>query len=157
MHKRLRSLFTGTVQGVGFRPSLYRLARRHNLSGFIKNTGQGVFLEIEGEAYVVDLFYTELPGAYPPMSQVEHIETEEIPLKNDRTFIISKSSLDAQPDVLITPDIATCVACRDELLNPLNRRYRYPFTNCTDCGPRLSILKEVPYDRMNTSMACFYS
>lgn len=155
MHKRLCSLFTGTVQGVGFRPSLYRLARRHNLSGFIKNTGQGVLLEIEGESYVVDLFYTELPGAYPPMSQVENVKTQKIPLKNDNAFTILKSTSNARPDVLITPDIATCVACRDELLNPLNRRYRYPFINCTDCGPRLTILKEVPYDRKNTSMTCF--
>jgi hydrogenase maturation protein HypF len=112
-------------------------------------------MEIEGESYVIDLFYTELPNAYPPMSQVENVETQEIPLKNDSAFTILKSTSDAQPDVLITPDIATCVACRDELLNPLNRRYHYPFINCTDCGPRLTILKEVPYDRANTSMACF--
>ena len=101
MHKRLRSLFTGTVQGVGFRPSLYRLARHHNLSGFIKNTGQGVLLEIEGEAYVVDLFYTELPNAYPPMSQVENVETQDIPLRNDCAFTILKSTSDTLPDVQI--------------------------------------------------------
>ena len=76
MQKRLRSLFTGIVQGVGFRPSLYRLARRHNLSGFIKNTGQGVHLEIEGESFLLDLFHSELSRSYPPMSQVENIITE---------------------------------------------------------------------------------
>lgn len=155
MQKRLRSLFTGIVQGVGFRPSLYRLARRHNLSGFIKNTGQGVHLEIEGESFLLDLFHSELSRSYPPMSQVENIITEEILLKHDQTFTILKSTSDARPDVLITPDIATCIKCRDELTNPLNRRYAYPFINCTECGPRLTILKEVPYDRANTSMACF--
>ncbi len=155
MQKRLRSLFTGIVQGVGFRPSLYRLARRHNLSGFIKNTGQGVLLEIEGRTYLTDLFYNELSNTYPPMSRVEQVTTEEITPLGDKTFTIHKSTSDAHPDVLITPDIATCVACEDELSNPLNRRYRYPFINCTDCGPRLTILENVPYDRANTSMSCF--
>lgn len=155
MHKRLSTLFTGTVQGVGFRPSLYRLACRHHLTGFIKNTGRGVLLEIEGEAFLLDLFYRQLPGTYPAMAQVEKVVTEEIPLKHDPSFKILESTPDARPDVLITPDIATCTACRDELLNPLNKRYRYPFINCTDCGPRLTILKKVPYDRKNTAMACF--
>ena len=110
MQKRLRSLFTGIVQGVGFRPSLYRLARRHNLSGFIKNTGNGVLLEIEGGSFALDLFYSELSNCYPPMSQVEKVVTEEIPPEHDRRFKILKSTSDAHPDVLITPDIALLTA-----------------------------------------------
>jgi len=143
------------VQGVGFRPFVYRLAVQHHLTGFVQNRPEGVTVEVEGPQEVVDAFADQVRRELPPLAHITNIETTILDIRNEQAFEIILSDARGQADVHITPDAATCPDCLNELFDPQNRRYRYPFTNCTNCGPRLTLINSVPYDRANTSMACF--
>lgn len=153
--KRVRYLFSGIVQGVGFRPLVYLLARNCGLTGFVQNSPEGVIAEVEGSFAAIEAFRTRLLGELPPLSSITRMETTEIEIRNDPAFKILPSSAQGPADVHITPDAATCPDCLQELFDPADRRYRYPFINCTHCGPRLTIISAIPYDRPHTSMACF--
>ena len=145
----------GTVQGVGFRPTVYRLAKDCRLRGEVGNDGEGVWIYVAGKQDAIDTFVARLRVECPPLAKIEAIIRR--PYEGDRTFIdftIVKSSSTAIRTE-IAADAATCPACRAEIFDPFSRWYRYPFTNCTHCGPRLSIIKRLPYDRGNTSMAEF--
>ena len=153
--KRVRYLFSGVVQGVGFRPFIYRLAVKNVLRGFVQNRPDGVLVEVEGTGAAIDSFLAGIRQELPPLADVTNISAEEIALRTDDNFRIIASDTQGDGDVHISPDIAICRDCLKELFDPQDRRYRYPFINCTNCGPRLTIIKSIPYDRINTSMACF--
>ena len=153
--KRVRYLFSGVVQGVGFRPFIYRLAVKNVLRGFVQNRPDGVLVEVEGTGAAIDSFLAGIRQELPPLANVTNISAEEIALRTDDNFRIIASDTQGDGDVHISPDIAICRDCLKELFDPQDRRYRYPFINCTNCGPRLTIIKSIPYDRINTSMACF--
>src|SRR5512136_1389141 len=144
----------GVVQGVGFRPFVYGLATRLDLKGWVINTSAGVVIEVEGTSLALDEFLQDLVRKAPPISRIEAIESRPIPRNGYARFEIRESRAEAGY-VLVSPDIATCEACRKELFDPADRRFRYPFTNCTNCGPRFTIIAEVPYDRPLTTMAPF--
>ena len=146
----------GIVQGVGFRPFIHRQVQRRGLRGYIKNTSSGVELELEGEREALEAFVRELPGEAPALAVIEEIETAYSPeLKHFPDFEIRASKTEALRDTLVSPDICICDDCLRELNDPADRRYRYPFLNCTNCGPRFTIIRDVPYDRCKTSMARF--
>jgi hydrogenase maturation protein HypF len=145
----------GIVQGVGFRPYIYRLATEINLTGFITNTETGVSIEIEGPPEAVEAFLSRLPKEAPPLARITSLETSDRPSTHHQGFRILPSRAGAARRVLISPDVAICHDCRRELLNPTDRRFRYPFINCTNCGPRYTIVRDIPYDRAQTSMAVF--
>ncbi len=155
MIKRVRYLFSGVVQGVGFRPFIYRMATRHSLSGFVQNRPDGVVVEVEGPADAIHSFMSSVNGDPPPLADVSGISSGEVEIKNDKAFRIIESEAGGPGNVHITPDIATCGDCLKELFDTADRRFHYPFINCTNCGPRLTIIKDIPYDRINTSMSCF--
>lgn len=144
----------GIVQGVGFRPFLYRLANSHFLSGFAYNTAYGVYTEIEGTQANCDVFLRLLKEMPPPLSHITAIDIDYIPAVGERSFSILKS-VGGTPHTFISPDIGICNACKEEISDPKNRRFKYPFTNCTNCGPRFSIIRDIPYDRKNTTMSGF--
>jgi hydrogenase maturation protein HypF len=145
----------GVVQGVGFRPFVYQLAARHNLRGWVCNTSEDVKIEVEGEAKDIEEFTKGLREQAPPMSHIEDIQVVSAQPQNYDRFEIRESVTEAGKYQLISPDIATCPDCLKEIFDPKNRRYRYPFTNCTNCGPRFTIIKDIPYDRPNTTMQNF--
>ena len=145
----------GVVQGVGFRPFVYRLAIKYNLKGWVCNTSEDVKIEVEGEAEAIERFYFELQSKAPPLARIEGITISYHPLAGYTSFEIRHSITEEGKYQLISPDIATCQACLNELLNPNDRRYRYPFTNCTNCGPRFTIIEDMPYDRPKTTMRYF--
>ena len=153
--KRVRYRFYGMVQGVGFRPFVYRLAFKNSLTGFVQNRPEGVTAEVEGPPSVVDAFPDLVRQELPPLAHITNVESTNLEIINDKTFEIISSDAQGHADVHITPDAATCPDCVSELFDPDNRRYRYPFINCTNCGPRLTIINAIPYDRTNTSMSCF--
>jgi hydrogenase maturation protein HypF len=153
--RRIRYLFTGIVQGVGFRPFIYRIATNHRLGGFVCNTPEGVTLEVEGPAARLEKFSSDVLKSLPPAAEVSGISKSDVAVLGEPDFRIVASEQEGRKKVLISPDIATCADCLRELNDPEDRRYRYPFINCTHCGPRLTIIRDVPYDRENTSMACF--
>jgi hydrogenase maturation protein HypF len=146
---------TGIVQGVGFRPFVYRLAHECDLAGLIANTPAGVSIEVQGHAQQVDRFLERLQNDAPPLAKITSLSPREIELQADSTFRIVTSRLDAPPRALISPDVAVCDDCLREMWNPRDRRFRYPFINCTNCGPRFTIIRDIPYDRPRTSMASF--
>jgi hydrogenase maturation protein HypF len=146
---------TGIVQGVGFRPYVYRLARERGLSGRICNNAAGVEIEIEGDASGVEDFLARLPREAPPLARITGINVRELECRRDESFHIVASEAGAERRVLISPDIAICGDCLRELFDPRDRRYLYPFTNCTNCGPRYTIVRDIPYDRARTSMSVF--
>jgi hydrogenase maturation protein HypF len=153
---RARVRVTGTVQGVGFRPYVYRLAGELSLGGYVLNDAHGVLIEVEGSAAVIDRFLERLPSEAPPLAVLERVTVEErAPSGEERTFAIVASVAGDIPDAPITPDSATCGDCLRELFDPADRRFRYPFVNCTNCGPRFTIVRGVPYDRPVTTMAGF--
>ena len=152
---RRRLRVTGVVQGVGFRPFVYTLARRLLLSGFVGNDSSGVFIEVEGARQAVDAFQAALVEQPPPLAYVESVQATDLALRGDGAFVIVHSAAQPAQRTLISPDICLCADCRRELLDPADRRYRYPFSNCTNCGPRFSIIGDIPYDRPLTSMAPF--
>jgi hydrogenase maturation protein HypF len=153
--KRARYLFTGIVQGVGFRPFIYRLAARNGLVGFVQNRPDGVLVEVQGSSTAIDSFFSNVGQELPPLANITGIESSKIAVTGDTEFKIIVSDDDGQGDVHIAPDSAVCADCLKELFNPDNRRFRYPFINCTNCGPRLTIINDIPYDRIHTSMDCF--
>ncbi|MBV9314037.1 MAG: carbamoyltransferase HypF [Pseudonocardia sp.] len=152
---RLRVRVAGIVQGVGFRPFVHGLASGLGLSGFVGNDESGVFVEAEGEPEALDKLLDELARRPPPLAVVESVTSREIPVVGGDGFTIVASTAAGQRATLISPDTATCDACLAELYDPANRRYRYPFINCTHCGPRFTIVTGVPYDRPATTMAGF--
>jgi hydrogenase maturation protein HypF len=153
--RRARVRVTGTVQGVGFRPYVHRLAGELSLGGYVLNDAQGVLIEVEGAGAEIDRFLARLPSDAPPLAVVEHVVSEEMAPTGDQAFAIRDSVAGAVPDAPITPDTATCADCLRELFDPADRRFRYPFINCTNCGPRFTIVRGVPYDRALTTMASF--
>lgn len=152
---RLRLVIQGVVQGVGFRPFIYRLANRLGLKGWVNNSTGGVIIEVEGSPDDLERFSHLIESEKPPLSSIHRIETTWLKTTGSTTFEVAMSETSGENKVLILPDIATCSDCLEDILDPLNRRYLYPFTNCTNCGPRFSIIREIPYDRANTSMAHF--
>ena len=146
---------TGVVQGVGFRPFVYQLAREHGLAGWVCNTSAGVDIEVEGPAPALIQFLADLKAQAPPLAHVESITATDSPPDGYRQFEIRRSVTQEGEYQLISPDIATCQDCLRELLDPQDRRYRYPFTNCTNCGPRFTIIEDIPYDRPKTTMRDF--
>ncbi|MEG2211197.1 MAG: carbamoyltransferase HypF [Raoultibacter sp.] len=146
----------GIVQGVGFRPFVYRMAKKYLVSGWVLNATDGVFIHAEAESNLLDEFVIELSENPPAASQVTEIDLHEVPLEGFDTFEIRFSDAGAvEKTTLVSPDLATCDDCAQELFDPADRRYRYPFINCTNCGPRFTIIEKLPYDRKNTSMAAF--
>jgi hydrogenase maturation protein HypF len=145
----------GIVQGVGFRPFVYGLAIKHNLRGWVYNTSEDVKIEIEGAGEAIKQFEQELETKAPPLAHIENIAVRYHSPRGYESFEIRQSQAQAGRYQLISPDVATCQACLGELLNPEDRRYRYPFTNCTNCGPRFTIIENMPYDRLKTTMRYF--
>lgn len=147
---------TGIVQGVGFRPFVYRLANECNLVGSITNTVAGVSIEVEGPADAVDTFLKRLPEEIPPLAKITSLVQRQAESQGDKSFqILSSRRSDEAPKALIPPDVAVCEDCLREMNDPRDRRFRYPFINCTNCGPRFTIIRDIPYDRARTSMAVF--
>jgi hydrogenase maturation protein HypF len=152
---RLQVLVRGVVQGVGFRPFVYKLAIAEGLTGTIGNDTDGVTIEVEGPASHVNEFVVRLRAEAPPLSRVDAVTVREIALLGDSCFRIIASEVLGRVSTGIPADAATCQDCLRELLDPADRRYRYPFLNCTNCGPRFTITRRIPYDRPQTSMAAF--
>ena len=152
---RSRISARGTVQGVGFRPFVYRLANSLGLAGLARNTPEGVVIEVEGDAKAVVEFIDRLGREAPPLSRIASLETAALPPTGVTEFRIIESEPGAQPTALIPPDVALCADCAREIADPADRRFGYPFTNCTNCGPRFSIVLGIPYDRPQTTMASF--
>jgi len=143
------------VQGVGFRPFAFRLATELELGGFVLNGAEGVELEVEGEPARVEEFLRRLRADAPPLAAVEAVRTTELAAAGERGFRIAGSADVGGPAAPVPPDVATCDACLAELFDPADRRHRYPFVNCTECGPRFTIVRSTPYDRAQTTMAEF--
>jgi hydrogenase maturation protein HypF len=153
--ERQRLTITGVVQGVGFRPFVYGLALQHGLTGYVGNHSGGVFVEVEGPPEALLAFQRDLTGQPPPLAHIEQVAVERVPLQGNLAFTIVPSQAEVTASTLISPDICLCADCLAELFDPHNRRYRYPFINCTNCGPRFTIIKDIPYDRPLTTMAAF--
>jgi hydrogenase maturation protein HypF len=145
----------GIVQGVGFRPFVYALARRHGLTGLVRNDAEGVHIEAEGDVERLDLFLRGIEEDAPPLAVVETVAWRPLAALGEREFRIEESKVGARRRALVSPDVATCEDCLAEVFDPSDRRYRYPFTNCTNCGPRFTITRQVPYDRASTTMSRF--
>ncbi|MFP4110791.1 MAG: carbamoyltransferase HypF [Desulfonatronovibrio sp.] len=154
--KRKKYIVNGRVQGVGFRPFVYRLATELSLKGMVSNNEQGVTIDLEGSAESLAAFDRQLRENPPPLARIVTVEARDVqsPAHHEK-FIITPSTSGNRHHVLISPDAAVCPDCRKETLDPSDRRFLYPFTNCTNCGPRLTITRSIPYDRPSTSMACF--
>lgn len=155
MVKRIRADVRGRVQGVGFRPTVYRYATHWQLSGFVRNTAAGVTLEIQGEAGKVAAFIKELKTAPPPNAKIEALQIQEIAAGEDTDFVIMASQRSGTMETGMPPDLAMCPDCEGELFDSQDRRYQYPFINCTNCGPRFTLIQSLPYDRGHTSMNAF--
>jgi hydrogenase maturation protein HypF len=155
LNAALRLQVRGVVQGVGFRPTVYRLAGRYQLHGWVRNTSWGVEIWVEGRAEALAAFQRTLREEAPPLARLEEVRAEDVPAQGHGDFTIRASTPQEGAYQLISPDIATCPACLSEILDATNRRYRYPFTNCTHCGPRFTIIADVPYDRPLTTMRAF--
>ena len=153
---RLRILLNGTVQGVGFRPFVYRIARTLGLKGYVTNDTGGVVIEVEGAKDKLDDFLLKLHTEKPLLAKIYYEETAYVEPAGYDDFRIEESISTGPPQALILPDISTCGDCTGELLDPDDRRYLYPFINCTNCGPRFTIIKGLPYDRPNTTMKDFH-
>lgn len=155
MMQGLRVHITGIVQGVGFRPFVYNLAARHHLKGWVRNTSAGVDIEVDGDREVLDLFLRQLRDEAPPLSRIDDFSATFQAANGFRSFEILHSEAVEGAFQPISPDVAICPDCLRELFDPSDRRYRYPFINCTNCGPRFTIIKDIPYDRPKTTMAPF--
>ncbi|BBA68850.1 carbamoyltransferase HypF [Geobacter sulfurreducens] len=151
---RLRIAVEGIVQGVGFRPFIFRLAAHHGIVGWVRNSGAGVIMEVEGDAGALAAFRSAIVSDAPPLAVIARIAIEEIAPQGDGSFVIGESG-EGAGTVRVAPDGDVCPDCLRELFDPSDRRYRYPFINCTNCGPRYSLVTAVPYDRPNTTMARF--
>jgi hydrogenase maturation protein HypF len=156
MATRVQILVRGVVQGVGFRPYIFSLARRRDLRGQAFNNATGVLIDVEGEKNAIEQFINEIKSGPPPLSQIESVERRDnLPLANYLEFRIVESESAGRKFVPLSADIATCADCLRELFDPRDRRYRYPFINCVNCGPRFTIIEDVPYDRVKTTMREF--
>jgi hydrogenase maturation protein HypF len=153
--RRVRAVVRGVVQGVGFRPYLYGLASELRLAGHVTNTGDGVVVEVEGEASAVDRFCARIAPEAPPLAVVESVDTTDLPPTGGSGFGIVPSRTSGPVRTLVAPDTATCGDCLAELADPADRRHRHPFIACTHCGPRFTIVTGLPYDREHTTMAGF--
>lgn len=154
--QRVRLVVVGIVQGVGFRPYIHRLVTEYGLNGWIRNESYGVELELEGEPDAIEAFVAHLKAQPPRLAVIEALRVEPCgALKNYQGFAIRSSEKRGENNTLISPDVGICEDCLQELRDPADRRYRYPFLNCTNCGPRFTIIRDVPYDRPQTSMAAF--
>ncbi|HEY6409293.1 MAG TPA: carbamoyltransferase HypF, partial [Ktedonobacteraceae bacterium] len=153
--QRRRIVIQGIVQGVGFRPFVYGQALRLGLVGFVLNDSLGVTIEVEGTAKALGGFQRALDEEIPPLARIDAVSTELLPPRFESTFVITQSQAGTERRALISPDTATCDECLHELFDPADRRYRYPFVNCTNCGPRFTIVQDVPYDRDKTTMRIF--
>ncbi|WCB95113.1 Carbamoyltransferase HypF [Baekduia alba] len=153
--RRVRGHVEGTVQGVGFRPYVHRLARELGLTGTVGNDAHGVVLEVEGEGRAVAAFLRRLPVEAPPLAHVDGVRVHDVAPIDQDSFAIVESARGGAPDALVVPDAATCDACLAELRDPADRRHRHAFISCTHCGPRFTIVRGVPYDRPLTTMAGF--
>ncbi len=160
-HKHLlrhQILVQGQVQGVGFRPFVYRLAYQYGLTGHVRNTAQGVIIEVQGSLQKLQDFALALPKELPPLAELSHMSVSLstiLPEENAFTIIHSQQTQEQGHSVLISPDVSLCAQCETDMADTENRRHLYAFTNCTNCGPRYTITKSIPYDRATTSMACF--
>ncbi|RKZ07613.1 carbamoyltransferase HypF, partial [Candidatus Fermentibacteria bacterium] len=152
--QRLRLEISGAVQGVGFRPFVYRLAHRYGLAGWVSNTSKGVVIEVDGDPEILAQFADAVLNEKPSVSIVQNISSRYLLAAGYSSFKIIKST-GGKREAFVLPDLATCGDCTLEILDPENRRYRYPFTNCTNCGPRYSIINAIPYDRPSTTMSRF--
>lgn len=155
MSERRRINVQGIVQGVGFRPFIYGLARQYGLTGYVLNDAGGVIIEVQGEAAAIEQFFQAIRAEPPPLAAIEHLTWETLPPSDDTTFRIEASRSTADRHIFISPDVSLCPDCRRELFDPGDRRYNYPFINCTNCGPRFTIVQDVPYDRDKTTMRVF--
>ncbi|WP_298819022.1 carbamoyltransferase HypF [Chloroflexus sp.] len=153
--RRWRVHVRGIVQGVGFRPFVFGLAERWHLAGFARNDSHGVTIEIEGDESSLQAFVNALRRDAPPLARIDQVSIEPLALMGEREFVIAASEAQERRQALIAPDTATCADCLREITDPADRRYRYPFTNCTNCGPRFTIVLDVPYDRARTTMRSF--
>jgi hydrogenase maturation protein HypF len=153
--KGVRTRIKGIVQGVGFRPFIYNLARANGLTGFVSNTSEGVYIEVEGAPEFLDAFHGAILEEKPPLAHITSIDSVEQPLKAYLDFTIHKSEVQEHRRALISPDVCVCEDCLKELFDPNDRRYGYPFINCTNCGPRYTIIMDIPYDRPFTAMKPF--
>ncbi|HUB66916.1 MAG TPA: carbamoyltransferase HypF [Candidatus Methylacidiphilales bacterium] len=153
--ERVRITVCGAVQGVGFRPFVYRVALELGLKGWVQNSSRGVFIEIEGDGVALRRFLIRIEKEKPPQAIIQSLEFFFLDAAGFKNFEIRPSDESGVKTAFILPDIAPCADCLREIFDPDNRRYRYPFTNCTHCGPRFTIIEEVPYDRSNTSMKKF--
>lgn len=152
---RLKIALQGAVQGVGFRPHVFRLATHLNLTGWVNNSAAGVALEVEGPRPSLEEFLFRLDAEKPPRSFIQSLEASWLDAVGYKKFEIRESECGGGPTALVLPDIATCPDCVKDIFQPDGRRYQYPFTNCTNCGPRFSIIEAVPYDRCHTAMRQF--
>ena len=152
---RLRLRLLGGVQGVGLRPAIWRLSQRWPLAGWVRNDGDGACIELEGARADLHAWLAALPAALPPLAQVDHAELSALPHQGEAGFAVIDSQPGAGGGARLPPDLAPCPACLAELFDPSNRRWRHPFINCTDCGPRFSVSRRLPYDRAHTSLAGF--
>src|SRR5919112_608749 len=153
--RRARVRVEGIVQGVGFRPFVHALAGRLGLAGMVGNDAGGVFVEVEGAAETVERFLEALAAEPPPLAVIERVTATPLEPTGASGFAIAPSLAGGDRQTLVSPDTATCADCLRELADPADRRYRYPFINCTNCGPRFTIVIDVPYDRPATTMAGF--
>lgn len=148
-------LINGIVQGVGFRPTVYNYAQKYSLKGWVLNASHGVEIELHGEPEQIQAFIRELRSNPPRMARIDTFEQSDLPFKPFQSFTIVESVDDPADFLPVSPDLNVCPDCLKELFTPTDRRFRYPFINCTNCGPRFSIVRAIPYDRPNTSMAGF--
>lgn len=153
--QRQRILIQGIVQGVGFRPFVYGQALGRGLGGFVLNDSRGVTIEVEGSTEALDGFQRALHTELPPLARIDSLVTEQLQPQQETKFVIAHSQSGAERNALISPDVSTCDDCLHELFDPADRRYNYPFINCTNCGPRFTIVQDVPYDRGKTTMRVF--
>ncbi len=153
--RRLRVCVHGVVQGVGFRPFVYTTAAALGLSGSVRNDTSGAIVEVEGDPAEIDHFLARLRDRPPPLAVIESIETQDIPPVGGTGFAIADTSRSDGGRTLASPDVAMCADCAAEQRDPSNRRYRHAFVNCTNCGPRFTIIAALPYDRASTTMASF--
>ena len=154
--RRIRIRLRGIVQGVGFRPFVHNLALKLNLAGHVLNSSAGLVTEVEGDPTALDAFVAAIKEDPPPLAWIQEMEVAELPPTGDATFAIRASVAETGEFALVSPDVATCDDCYRDFTDPANRRFCYAFTNCTNCGPRYTIIRDIPYDRPNTTMAAFH-
>jgi hydrogenase maturation protein HypF len=155
MRERRHIIIEGIVQGVGFRSFIHGLATKNNLAGFVLNTARGITMEVEGEPTTLETFLGSLRESCPPLAWIDRVACEIVPATEETTFNIAASHINEERRALIPPDAPTCDACLTELFDRRNRRFQYPFINCTNCGPRFTIIKDIPYDRERSTMSAF--